>query len=157
MVEIAPAPKLPNSTRRALYDDAVKLARHVGYRNAGTVEFMVDKDGKHYFLEVNPRVQVRGRRRSCRCWKLLSEQLGSAGCSPVVFACGRQGEAGVRLSAGRPDAGDEELSSEVSVRLGHETWNVRTQRPVGSARSLLLNGPVPLGPDFDAQGVKPPR
>ncbi len=62
VVEIAPAPKLPNSTRRALYDDAVKLARHVGYRNAGTVEFMVDKDGKHYFLEVNPRVQVRGRR-----------------------------------------------------------------------------------------------
>lgn len=58
VVEIAPAPKLPNSTRRALYDDAVKLARHVGYRNAGTVEFMVDKDGKHYFLEVNPRVQV---------------------------------------------------------------------------------------------------
>ncbi|KAG2437519.1 hypothetical protein HYH02_011162 [Chlamydomonas schloesseri] len=58
VVEVAPAPKLPNSTRKALYDDAVKLARHVGYRNAGTVEFMVDKDGKHYFLEVNPRVQV---------------------------------------------------------------------------------------------------
>ncbi|GLC41025.1 hypothetical protein PLESTB_000951200 [Pleodorina starrii] len=58
VVEIAPAPKLPNATRRALYEDAVKLARHVGYRNAGTVEFMVDKDGNHYFLEVNPRVQV---------------------------------------------------------------------------------------------------
>ena len=44
--------------KEALYADAVKLCRHVGYRNAGTVEFMVDKEGRHYFLEVNPRVQV---------------------------------------------------------------------------------------------------
>ena len=48
VVEMAPAPM----------EDAVKLARHCGYRNAGTVEFMVDKHGKHYFLEVNPRIQV---------------------------------------------------------------------------------------------------
>jgi pyruvate carboxylase len=39
----------------------VRLARHVGYRNAGTVEFMVDQAGRHYFLEVNPRVQVFDR------------------------------------------------------------------------------------------------
>ena len=32
----------------------------MGYRNAGTVEFMVDKHGGYYFLEVNPRIQVRG-------------------------------------------------------------------------------------------------
>ena len=45
--------------RDALHADAVKLARHVGYRNAGTVEFMVAADGKSYFfLEVNPRIQV---------------------------------------------------------------------------------------------------
>ncbi len=43
--------------------DAVKLCKHVGYRNAGTVEFMVGKDGDEYFfLEVNPRVQVGGCR-----------------------------------------------------------------------------------------------
>ena len=59
VVEIAPAPNLDQKVKQALYDDAVKLAKHVGYRNAGTVEFMVDKYGKHYFLEVNPRVQVR--------------------------------------------------------------------------------------------------
>ena len=35
-----------------------RKCRHVGYRNAGTVEFMVDKEGRHYFLEVNPRIQV---------------------------------------------------------------------------------------------------
>lgn len=56
---MAPAFGLAEDIRQALFRDAVKLARHVNYRNAGTVEFMVDKHGKHFFLEVNPRVQVR--------------------------------------------------------------------------------------------------
>lgn len=58
MVEIAPAYGLDPATRQRLLDDAVKLARHVNYRNAGTVEFMVSSTGEHFFLEVNPRVQV---------------------------------------------------------------------------------------------------
>lgn len=58
VVEIAPAPSLPEATREALHRDAVALAKAVNYRNAGTVEFMVAKDGSHYFLEVNPRIQV---------------------------------------------------------------------------------------------------
>jgi len=58
VVEIAPAPNLPEATRAALHRDAVALAKAVNYRNAGTVEFMVAKDGSHYFLEVNPRIQV---------------------------------------------------------------------------------------------------
>ena len=58
VVEIAPAPNLAEETRAALHRDAVALAKAVNYRNAGTVEFMVGKDGSHYFLEVNPRIQV---------------------------------------------------------------------------------------------------
>ena len=58
MVEVAPAFGLDPEVRKALHRDAVKLCQHVGYRNAGTVEFMVDKHGKYYFLEVNPRIQV---------------------------------------------------------------------------------------------------
>jgi len=58
VIEMAPSTGLSEETRQALYKDAVKLAKHVGYRNAGTVEFMVDKLGKYYFLEVNPRIQV---------------------------------------------------------------------------------------------------
>ncbi|PSC70059.1 pyruvate carboxylase [Micractinium conductrix] len=58
VVEMAPAPGLDQSTREALFDDAVALAKHMGYRNAGTVEFIVDKHGKHFFMEVNPRIQV---------------------------------------------------------------------------------------------------
>lgn len=58
LVEVAPAHNLPDAVRQSLHADAVKLARHVGYRNAGTVEFLVSSDGKHYFIEVNPRIQV---------------------------------------------------------------------------------------------------
>ena len=58
VVEMAPAVNLDPAVRARLHADAVKLAKHVGYRNAGTVEFMVDAQGRHYFLEVNPRIQV---------------------------------------------------------------------------------------------------
>ena len=58
VVEFAPAFSVPEAVRQALYDDAVKIAKHVGYVNAGTLEFLVDKDGHHYFIEMNPRIQV---------------------------------------------------------------------------------------------------
>ena len=38
--------------------DAIKLAEAVQYRNAGTAEFLVDQQGRHYFIEINPRIQV---------------------------------------------------------------------------------------------------
>ncbi|UJR79227.1 pyruvate carboxylase [Sandaracinus amylolyticus] len=58
VVEMAPAQNLPAGVREALCRDAVALARATGYRNAGTVEFLVDREGRHYFIEVNPRIQV---------------------------------------------------------------------------------------------------
>ncbi len=59
VVEFAPAWSVPKATIDALRADAVKIARHVGYVNAGTVEFLVDKSsGQHYFIEMNPRIQV---------------------------------------------------------------------------------------------------
>ncbi|MFK7740553.1 MAG: pyruvate carboxylase [Planctomycetota bacterium] len=57
VVEIAPAPNLPEATRAALFADSLKLARHAGYHNAGTFEYLV-ADSQHYFIEVNPRLQV---------------------------------------------------------------------------------------------------
>uniref|UniRef100_A0A7E4VIE7 Pyruvate carboxylase n=1 Tax=Panagrellus redivivus TaxID=6233 RepID=A0A7E4VIE7_PANRE len=59
VVEIAPAPALDPKHRDAMLADSLKLAKHVGYQNAGTVEFLLDpRDGKHYFIEVNARLQV---------------------------------------------------------------------------------------------------
>ena len=58
VVEIAPAPNLSAGIRDRLCEDALKFARAVGYRNAGTVEFLVSPTGRHVFIEMNPRVQV---------------------------------------------------------------------------------------------------
>ncbi|XP_061200448.1 pyruvate carboxylase, mitochondrial [Neopsephotus bourkii] len=58
VVEIAPAARLQPQLRERLASDAVRLARQVGYENAGTVEFLVDQSGSYYFIEVNSRLQV---------------------------------------------------------------------------------------------------
>lgn len=57
-MEIAPAPNLDPELRDRICADAVAFARHIGYINAGTVEFLVDERGKHVFIEMNPRIQV---------------------------------------------------------------------------------------------------
>ncbi len=58
VVEFAPAWTVSEHVRMQLYSDAIKIARHVGYVSAGTVEFLVDKDENYYFIEMNPRIQV---------------------------------------------------------------------------------------------------
>ncbi|MDH3961041.1 MAG: ATP-grasp domain-containing protein, partial [Desulfuromonadales bacterium] len=58
VIEIAPSLYLNNKKRKEVCDYALALANHVGYRNAGTVEFLMDKKGNFYFIEVNPRIQV---------------------------------------------------------------------------------------------------
>jgi len=58
IVEESPAPGLSLPARKALWDSALKLAALVGYDSAGTVEFLVDSEGRHYFLEMNTRIQV---------------------------------------------------------------------------------------------------
>ncbi|RZS59839.1 pyruvate carboxylase [Xylanimonas ulmi] len=58
VVEIAPAPHLPPGLRERMCADAVRFAREIGYRNAGTVEFLLDPRGQYVFIEMNPRIQV---------------------------------------------------------------------------------------------------
>jgi pyruvate carboxylase len=58
VVEVAPAAGIGDDVREALYADALKVASAAGLANAATVEFLLDEDGTHYFIEVNPRVQV---------------------------------------------------------------------------------------------------
>lgn len=58
VVEVAPSATLGQNTKDALYEYALRIAKHVNYSNAGTVEFLVDKDENIYFIEVNPRIQV---------------------------------------------------------------------------------------------------
>ena len=58
VIEFTPALCLTDEQREAICQDALKIARAVDYRSAGTVEFLVDKHGNHYFIEMNPRIQV---------------------------------------------------------------------------------------------------
>jgi acetyl-CoA carboxylase biotin carboxylase subunit len=58
VIEEAPSPVVTTEVRRKMGEAAVRLARAGGYVNAGTVEFLVDKDLNYYFLEVNTRLQV---------------------------------------------------------------------------------------------------
>jgi acetyl-CoA carboxylase, biotin carboxylase subunit len=58
LVEESPAPTVPLKVRNKLSEAAVRLAKAVGYVNAGTCEFLVDSDNNFYFIEVNARIQV---------------------------------------------------------------------------------------------------
>ena len=58
LVELTPAPALSDERRRELCEAAARLAKTAGYTNAGTVEFIVDKNGDFYFIEMNARIHV---------------------------------------------------------------------------------------------------
>lgn len=58
VVEFAPSLILTDEKRKQICEDAIKIAKQVNYVSAGTVEFLLDKDMNHYFIEVNPRIQV---------------------------------------------------------------------------------------------------
>ncbi len=58
VVEEAPSPFISEETRNKMLDAAVEAAKHIGYTNAGTIEFLVDRDQNFYFLEMNTRLQV---------------------------------------------------------------------------------------------------
>ena len=58
VVEVAPSVALQERTRQKLFEYALAITRHVNYSNAGTVEFLVDREQNIFFIEVNPRIQV---------------------------------------------------------------------------------------------------
>ena len=58
VIESAPARDLDEEVRQGMLGDAVAFARSIGYTNAGTVEFLLDRSGRYVFIEMNPRIQV---------------------------------------------------------------------------------------------------
>lgn len=86
LVEESPSPVLKSKVREALCQSAVRLIKAAGYTNAGTVEFLVDKDQNYYLLEVNARIQVEHPvTEQVTGLDLIKEQLRVASGLPLSF------------------------------------------------------------------------
>ena len=87
LVEIAPSPQLDEAQRQTVCDYAVRAARAVGYRNAGTVEFLLDHEGNFYFMEMNTRLQVEHPvTEAITGIDIVAEQIRIAQGDPLPFS-----------------------------------------------------------------------
>jgi len=84
LIEESPSRFLSDALRTEMGDAAVKAAKSVGYRNAGTIEFLVDSDGNYYFMEMNTRLQVEhGVSELVTGIDIVKEQLKIASGMPL--------------------------------------------------------------------------
>ncbi len=94
LVEEAPCPAISEKQREIMGETAVRAAKAAGYENAGTIEFLLDKDGSFYFIEMNTRIQVEhGITEAVTGIDLIKEQLRIASGLPLAF---RQEDVSIR-------------------------------------------------------------
>ena len=110
LIEESPAPSLSEETREKLRATALKAANAVGYRNAGTVEFILDAEGDFYFIEMNARIQVEHSVSEVVSEiNLIKEQIEIADGEPLRWTQGDVRLHGhaieVRLNAEDPERG----------------------------------------------------
>jgi len=127
ILEEAPAPGVNAELRARMGDAAVRLARAVGYANAGTVEFLLDQDQKFYFLEMNTRIQVEHPvTEEVTGLNLIALQFDIAMGKPLVLTQDKVKIVGhaieARLCAEDPAAGFSPQSGHIEeMRLGSVT------------------------------------
>ncbi len=86
LVEESPSPGLDHGRRRRMGEAAVALATNIGYQGAGTVEFLLDTDGKFYFMEMNTRIQVEHPvTEMVASFDLVKEQIQIAAGEPISY------------------------------------------------------------------------
>lgn len=87
LIEESPSPAVDEKLRAKMGWSAKKLAREVGYTNAGTVEFLIDQNGNYFFMEMNTRVQVEHPvTEMCVGLDIVKEQIRIASGEPIPFS-----------------------------------------------------------------------
>ena len=150
VIEEAPSPVVDPTLRSAMGRDAVAAALAVAYRGAGTVEFIVDTDGRHYFLEMNTRLQVEHPVTECITGLDLVEwQLRIAAGEPLPLSQDQ-----IRFSG-------HAIEARLYAEDPYEGWKPQTGVIVGwrpQAASIRIDHGIEagaeLGPHYDAMVAK---
>ena len=155
VVEIAPAPNLDPDLRDRMCADAVAFARSIGYRNAGTVEFLVGEDGRYVFIEMNPRIQVEHTvTEEVTDIDLVVTQLQIASGQTLADAGIRQGDIRTRGFAMQCRITTEDPANGFRPDAG----TITTYRSAGGSGVRLDGGTVFVGAEvsahFDSMLVK---
>jgi geranyl-CoA carboxylase alpha subunit len=153
IVEEAPSPAVSPALRRTMGDAAVAVARAVGYRGAGTVEFLLDPRGAFWFIEMNTRLQVEhALTEELVGVDLVEWQLRVAAGEPLPLA---QGELLARFEAGG-HAVEARLCAEDPGRgfLPQPGRIVRWRRPSGVRVEAALGNGADVPPHYDSMLAK---
>jgi geranyl-CoA carboxylase alpha subunit len=150
VIEEAPSPVVDPTLRSAMGRDAVAAALAVAYRGAGTVEFIVDADGRHYFLEMNTRLQVEHPVTECITGLDLVEwQLRIAAGEPLPLSQDQ-----IRFSG-------HAIEARLYAEDPYDGWKPQTGVIVGwrpQAASIRIDHGIEagaeLGPHYDAMVAK---
>ncbi len=155
VVEIAPAPGLDPAVRDRMCADAVRFARHIGYVNAGTVEFLLGRDGRYVFIEMNPRIQVEHTvTEEITDVDLVASQLRIASGETLADLGLGQDEIQVRGAALQCRITTEDPANEFRP----DTGRITVYRSAGGSGVRLDGGTIHVGaevsPHFDSMLVK---
>ncbi|MFV0407433.1 MAG: pyruvate carboxylase [Propioniciclava sp.] len=155
VIELAPAPNLDPALRDRICADAVTFGRHIGYVNAGTVEFLLGQDGRYVFIEMNPRIQVEHTvTEEVTATDLVSAQLRSAAGETLADLGLSQDSIQVRGAALQCRVTTEDPAN----GFRPDTGTVSVYRTPGGAGVRLDGGVVfagaEIGAHFDSMMVK---
>ena len=147
IVEESPSPALDAALRATMGETAVKAMRAAGYDNAGTVEFLLDKDRQFYFLEVNARLQVEHPVTELVTGvDLVRQQILIAAGEPLGLRPGRASSSAatpssaaftprIRPAISSPRRGKSSFSMNRRVRASVTT---AASTPAGTSRSIMI-------------------